>query len=156
MQQPPAHFPHANRSTQRDRLRGVVVGMALLALLFVALLVWLVAGRVPFYQVSRAATLTDDALVVALFGDAQLVDITLGQPARIAYRLADAAGVAAAQVIDSDLTAGDGYGTVTLLIDDLDEQIKIVEGGGQIDRVQIEIESVSPLRLIFSGAGVAE
>lgn len=74
-----ASFSRAMHAIHADSLRP---GMAILVVLMVVLIgwsAWLMFARVPFYETSRAATVTPDAVITAVFSPEALKQITSGQ-----------------------------------------------------------------------------
>ncbi|MGB1249009.1 MAG: hypothetical protein ACPG8W_00135 [Candidatus Promineifilaceae bacterium] len=139
-------FTRSLRSLEADSYHNGLLGLLLVAPLFVAWLIWFATGNIALHEVSGQLDQTRDGLITAKFDDG-LPPLMTGVGARL--HLQDADG--------NDLRVLPAYvhrfvphtdGSVVAHIDVLSDSVELSEA--LTGEVAVEIETVSPVQFLWN------
>jgi hypothetical protein len=143
-------FSRSMRSLQRDSFRLSVVALIIAILLLLAWTAWFFLAKVPLYEISRQFEVQRDGSLAVTFSPQALARIRPGQSA--ALRLAETAEDQGTQTLSALVmdtpTAGSRTNQVKLYVFS-PEPLQ----PGLAGEVRIEVEYVSPARLVMRSAG---
>jgi len=141
-------FPRSMRSLQRDSFRLSLVALVVTILLLLAWSAWFFLAKVPLYETSRQFEVQRDGSLAVTFSPQALARIRPGQSAVL--RLAETAEQGAQAypaVVMNTPTTGSRTNQVELYVFSPE-----LLPPGLAGEVRVEVESVSPARLVMRSA----
>ena len=151
----PTLFASTLRSLNADRFHASLIGLGVALVLLIAWGSWFFLARITVYEVSASAVVTRDGFVIADFPAAKLERIRRGQAAWL-YPVRDGAkqpGSVPAVVIDV-IRSPSAEPARVKLFPVLDRDLSEILPKGQEVWLEIEVESVSPARLVLRTSGL--
>lgn len=143
-------FSQTLRSLDADQVRFSIIGLIVLLLLLVAWLVWFLVAPINLYETSRPIRLPLDEAVVVDFPAGSLERIRPGQPAILHLETPDQQPATKLPAEVMDITVGNDSQTQVWLLPDFDDPFftNAEAQEGLVNRVDIEIDRISPLTLL--------
>ena len=142
-------FSRSTRSLNRESFRLSLVGLVVIILLLLAWTAWFFLAKVPLYEISRQFEVRRDGSLAVTFSSEALARIRPGQSAVL--RLAETAGQGAqslSALVMNTPTTGSRTNQVELHV----FSPELLQPG-LAGEVRIEVEHVSPARLVMRSAG---